>query len=645
MKEKNIQELAKRMGLVTVEDMCQYTIAQLVVKIANKVNELVNEVWRFETDVQEVLKTQNENIQYLLGEGLHLEVENIFDGWVQDGTFDTLINQSALKRVNDRIDETNAQLSQVEDELRTVINLINFQREEGETSDDGRIQRAIDYSVSLFEKNKTGFQRIIEIPSGTYQLNTTITVPIFVKLKSIGAVIFESNIEDGPVFRFYTPETIDFNGKFKGGNRFSLYKGNWLNGDDGGITIVNSSKTKNSIAIEIGHRKEVSGTPFFTAWYYMSNVMIYGFSVGIKFNSYCMFLGKFDRFLFSECDKCMTFSGTGFNSGESMTFNDCIYGDSNIACYVEFSNLELNFIGCSFDFVNKALESSYAGVYRFTNCHFEGIGFTYNLEPKGDRFNSIIHCKGSHWTSPNIMISGCDFMSTSGVLFKADKKNGMNLFINSLTSKGSPGFEKNYALCDDNVKVVVDNFYSDKHYHMITQRKLNQKINSGFEKLPIGTVINDNDKIEGYTFGTGVTGRCSIVTEEVVFDNTRSLKFTVPSNGLWTQIKSEEFECKAGDRILANVYWFLKTNHQGKYARITIKACFYDKDGIELAYPAEPMDAGTIMNNSTNNEWNRLMYMEDVVAPKNTAKCKLVYTINPTVECELYLSEFFISIR
>lgn len=114
MKEKNIRELAKRMGLITVENMCQYTIAQLVVMVANKVNELVDEVWRFETDVQEILKTQNENIQYLLGEGLHLEVENIFDGWVQDGTFDTLLNQTVLKKVNDRIDETNAQLSEIQ---------------------------------------------------------------------------------------------------------------------------------------------------------------------------------------------------------------------------------------------------------------------------------------------------------------------------------------------------------------------------------------------------------------------------------------------------------------------------------------------------------------------------------------------------
>ena len=123
MKEKNIQELAIRMGLISVEDMCQYTIAQLVVKIANKVNELVDEVWRFETDVQEIVKTQNENIQYLLGEGLHLEVENIFDGWVNDGTFDTLLNQSALKKVNDRIDETNAQLSQKMDKNTSSISI------------------------------------------------------------------------------------------------------------------------------------------------------------------------------------------------------------------------------------------------------------------------------------------------------------------------------------------------------------------------------------------------------------------------------------------------------------------------------------------------------------------------------------------
>ena len=113
-----IKDVAVRLGIITVQDMERYTALELIMKVANKVNELVNEVWRFETDVQESLRTQNENIQYLLGEGLHLEVGNIFDGWVQDGTFDTLINQSALKKVNERIDEvqaqTNEQLSQID---------------------------------------------------------------------------------------------------------------------------------------------------------------------------------------------------------------------------------------------------------------------------------------------------------------------------------------------------------------------------------------------------------------------------------------------------------------------------------------------------------------------------------------------------
>ena len=112
MKEKNIREIARRMNLVTIDDMCRYSIPQLVVMIANKMNELIDGVGQFESDMDEIVKSQNEKIQHLLGEGLLLEVENVFNGWFKDGTFDTLINQSALKKVNERIDETKVQLSQ-----------------------------------------------------------------------------------------------------------------------------------------------------------------------------------------------------------------------------------------------------------------------------------------------------------------------------------------------------------------------------------------------------------------------------------------------------------------------------------------------------------------------------------------------------
>lgn len=110
---EKIQNLAVSLQLVTVEDMRKHSLPQLVTMIANKLNELMNEVHRFETDVIEMVETQNENIQYLLGEGLHLEVATVFEGWMEDGTFDTLINQTALKQINHRIDETNAQLSDI----------------------------------------------------------------------------------------------------------------------------------------------------------------------------------------------------------------------------------------------------------------------------------------------------------------------------------------------------------------------------------------------------------------------------------------------------------------------------------------------------------------------------------------------------
>lgn len=109
---EKIQNLAVSLQLVTIEDMRKHSLPQLVTMIANKLNELMDEVYCFETDVREILKAQNEKIQVLLDEGLYLEVENIFDGWVQDGTFDSLINQTALKKVNDRIDVTITQMNE-----------------------------------------------------------------------------------------------------------------------------------------------------------------------------------------------------------------------------------------------------------------------------------------------------------------------------------------------------------------------------------------------------------------------------------------------------------------------------------------------------------------------------------------------------
>lgn len=161
---EKIQNLAVSLQLVTVEDMRKHSLPQLVTMIANKLNELMNEVHRFETDVIEMVETQNENIQYLLGEGLHLEVATVFEGWLEDGTFDTLINQTALKQVNDRIDKTNAQLSEIKNTTIEAIEVVTNAQTDGKNTTFGHKTNKIAEDVStsvILGGGSTNFNNVI----------------------------------------------------------------------------------------------------------------------------------------------------------------------------------------------------------------------------------------------------------------------------------------------------------------------------------------------------------------------------------------------------------------------------------------------------------------------------------------------------
>lgn len=169
---EKLQNLAVSMQLVTVEDMQKHSIPQLVTMIANKMNELIQEVYRFEGDVSDVVKTQNDNIQYLLGEGLHLEVATVFENWMNDGTFDTLINQTALKQVNDRIDKTNAQLSQLI--YSNYVNVVDFGADKTGVKDS---TNAIRLAIASVERG------VIYFPRGYYRLTDSVVLKSGITIK------------------------------------------------------------------------------------------------------------------------------------------------------------------------------------------------------------------------------------------------------------------------------------------------------------------------------------------------------------------------------------------------------------------------------------------------------------------------------
>lgn len=118
-----IKKVAQRMGIITIEDMERYTALELILMIVNKMNEF-----------NETINEQNEKIQYLLSEGLLSEVKQIFSEWMQDGTFDQLIIQSALDEVNNLLTSVRGQ----------TVFMREIPRKDGEQDDTGRIRRAFD---------------------------------------------------------------------------------------------------------------------------------------------------------------------------------------------------------------------------------------------------------------------------------------------------------------------------------------------------------------------------------------------------------------------------------------------------------------------------------------------------------------------
>ena len=143
---KELVQALINQGIITAADIQRMTTLELLLTIVERVNEL-----------HDLTKEGLEAVQRLLDKGLLSEVEQIFNTWTQDGTFDKLINQSALKEVNKRIDETL---------IKSMEDLTYVRPEWLESWNDEDASQAINESISSGKKVKLG--------SGVYKISNSI---------------------------------------------------------------------------------------------------------------------------------------------------------------------------------------------------------------------------------------------------------------------------------------------------------------------------------------------------------------------------------------------------------------------------------------------------------------------------------------
>ena len=164
-----IKKVAQRLGIITVEDMERYTALELMMMIANKVNELINEITQLESDTSDILAIQNDRLNDLLNRGLYDEVSTLFEQWLRDGTFNKLINHYAFNTINERINGTDRKMDQKLDK-NGVITMANVGQDVREAMTGG--------SVAVIGKNSVLRENVVNgqiTPEKTNFVDNTIS--------------------------------------------------------------------------------------------------------------------------------------------------------------------------------------------------------------------------------------------------------------------------------------------------------------------------------------------------------------------------------------------------------------------------------------------------------------------------------------
>ena len=109
--DKHLNDVYDVEGYATSEVLCQFY---------EKISEIITEVNRIGIDNEEFKKVVSQKIEYLLGEGLALEVAENITEMYNDGRLETIINQEVLQEISQRIDELEGRIAELE---RKTVNL------------------------------------------------------------------------------------------------------------------------------------------------------------------------------------------------------------------------------------------------------------------------------------------------------------------------------------------------------------------------------------------------------------------------------------------------------------------------------------------------------------------------------------------
>lgn len=99
-----IECVKKSIEEISVYDLNVYSMIELYYYLARKINEIIKELSRFEGGISDEIIEQNKKLEYLLNQGLTIEVIKKIQSMLENGEFADIINKEIFGELNDKID-------------------------------------------------------------------------------------------------------------------------------------------------------------------------------------------------------------------------------------------------------------------------------------------------------------------------------------------------------------------------------------------------------------------------------------------------------------------------------------------------------------------------------------------------------------
>lgn len=449
--------------------------------------------------------------------------------------------------------------------------------------------------------------------NGIYKIDQQIEVPPCAKLRSDGLVKFVSSINNNSTFYIHylnneLPETDISKQRY--------LSGDLINFESGSILIHSGDKsTSGSIAIEIGDDSNL-GSDYSISKYMIRNLTITNFDTAILHNSYNVYMGNYENILmelnnidvkFGLSSQIATFS----NSGERMTFSNCLFGTSGKAVDFESINWTVFFDNCSFDFDTTVFyqpsNSQYWNRINVTSSHFEGFttlidGFTDNEEFVNIN-NSIIY---------NSAISNQVFKNSSNTKISIKDSEFYTTYSDSMKASDYVLFgQRTYQKNTKPLRTILPTQYTYEDNLLINF----DSISDGEITSTANSYIGMFKVIERYGISSS-----SIVTDNEFYTGHKSLVLVKASADSSMILETDLQPLKGEELIMSGI---ITKNMKNRQMRCMIS--FYDKNENKIRekssyewYPTTISDSEWVINPRVNFDYvpaNAVYYKIRITLP------------------------------